>query len=95
MSLFWLSFVDTDKSAPPDEQVPGGGGFLGCAIVRVDDSQFTDEKSATTAAVSRAWEIGINPGGEVGVMGPIPDDAFPEEFIERDTLIMAEEAEDL
>jgi hypothetical protein len=53
---WWLSFVDTTKSAPRAEQVPGGGGFLGIAIVEV--------KNIMDAA-ARAWDLGCNPGGEV------------------------------
>jgi hypothetical protein len=79
--LWWLSFVDTGKSAPPEEQVPGGGGFLGVAIVHADDA---------IAAVRRAWELGCNPGGQVQIVGPGPPDAYPPETLNR--LLTAEEA---
>jgi hypothetical protein len=79
--LWWLSFVDRSQSAPREEQVPGGGGFLGVAIVHADDPED---------AVQRAWELGCNPGGEVAILGPGPPDAFPPEV--QDRLLTAEEA---
>jgi hypothetical protein len=83
-SLWWLSFVDTEKSAPLDEQVPGSGGFLGVAIVRAN---------GPIDAVKRAWTLGINPGGEVQIIGPGPADAYPDEVLHR--LLTAEEAKAL
>lgn len=83
-SLWWLSFVDPDKSAPPDEQVPGGGGFLGVAIVEAD---------GPGAAITAAWEHGCNPGGQVGIVGPAPIDTWPVEMWNR--LLTAEEAQAL
>jgi hypothetical protein len=80
-ALWWLSFVDPDKSAPPDEQVPGGGGFLGVCIVEAEDPMD---------AVRRAWALGINPGGQVQIVGPGPQDAYPPEALHR--LLTAEEA---
>jgi hypothetical protein len=81
MSQWWLSFVDTSKSEPPDEQVPGGGGFLGVAIVEADDPM---------SAVREAWRQGCNPGGEVQIIGPGPEGAYPPEALNR--LLTAEEA---
>ena len=80
-SLWWLSFVDPDKSAPPDEQVPGGGGFLGVAIVEAEDA---------VSAIREAWRQGCNPGGQVQIIGPGPVDAYPPEALNR--LLTAEEA---
>ncbi|MFF4026979.1 hypothetical protein ACFYY5_29425 [Nocardia elegans] len=54
--LWWLSFVDPTKSAPRDQQVPGGPGFLGVAVVHA---------YGFLHAVSETWRLGINPGGEV------------------------------
>ena len=82
--LWWLSFVDTDKSDPPEKQVPGGGGFLGVAIVHAEDS---------VAAVREAWRLKINPGGQVGIYGPIDADYYPPELQNR--LLTAEEAKGL
>jgi hypothetical protein len=82
--LWWLSFVDTDKSAPPEEQVPGGGGFLGVVIVEADNPD---------TAIRRAWELGVNPGGQVQIVGPGPLDAYPPEVLNR--LLTAEEASGL
>ena len=55
-ALWWLSFVDPSRSAPMEEQVPGGGGFLGVVVV---------EAPSFIAAVGKAHRLGINPGGEV------------------------------
>lgn len=72
MTQFWLSFVDPTKSAPPGEQVPGGGGFLGVAIVEAHD--FVD-------AVFEAYCQGVNPGGEVsGFALPVP---LPDRYLNR------------
>jgi hypothetical protein len=83
-SLWWLSFVDPDKSAPPDEQVPGGGGFLGVAIVEAD---------GPGSAITAAWRLGCNPGGQVGILGPIPLDTYSDDV--RNRLLTAEEAQAL
>ena len=56
-SWMWLSFVDPDKSDPPGQQVPGGGGFLGIAIVPGGN---------IVQAAMIAGMFGCNPGGEVG-----------------------------
>lgn len=83
-SLFWLSFVDTDKSAPPDEQVPGGGGFLGVAIVQATDPIH---------AVKEAWRQGCNPGGQVEIFGPISVEMYDPRYWNR--LLTADEANEL
>ena len=82
--FYWLSFVDTNLSAPPDEQVPGGGGFLGVCIV---------ESTDPISAVTEAHRLGINPGGEVGIYGPMPEGVYPEHALNR--LLTAEEAQAL
>jgi hypothetical protein len=79
---YWLSFVDTEKSAPYEEQVSGGGGFLGVSIVLAEDP---------LEAVTVAWEKGVNPGGEVGILGPIPSWAVKESDLYR--LLTADEAD--
>jgi len=53
---WWLSFVDTDRSDPPDKQVPGGGGFLGICIVPAGNMG----QAAIVAGM-----LGCNPGGQV------------------------------
>lgn len=83
-NFYWLSFVDPDLSAPIDEQVPGGGGFLGVAIVEADDP---------IEAVRRAHQLGINPGGQVAIYGPAPDGVYPESAMNR--LLTAAEAQAL
>ncbi|MBF6416935.1 hypothetical protein [Nocardia cyriacigeorgica] len=67
--LWWLSFVDPDKSRPRHQQVPGAGGFLGACIVGAP---------TFLQAVDRARELGCNPGGEVKAIptGPPPHRAW-------------------
>lgn len=85
MGLYWLSFVNTDLSAPRDEQVPGGGGFLGVCIV---------ESTDPISAVAEAHRLGINPGGEVAIYGPAPEGvSYPEETLNR--LLTLEEVQAL
>lgn len=82
--IYWLSFVDPDKSAPRDQQVPGGGGFLGVVIV---------EAYNPIDAVMVSHNLGINPGGEVSIIGPAPEGVYPESAMNR--LLSAEEAKAL
>ena len=70
-TLWWLSFVDPEKSGPPAQQIPGGPGFLGAAIV--PGPTFID-------AVNNSHLLGINPGGEVQ---GIPMDSAPLEKLGR------------
>lgn len=78
---YWLSFVDTDLSDPPEQQVSGGGGFLGVVIVEADDP---------ISAVMLTHQLGVNPGGEVAILGPAPEGVYPESAMNR--LLTAEEA---
>ena len=80
-SLWWLSFVDTDRSAPPGQQVPGEGGFLGVAICEGD---------TLADAITRSHLLGVNPGGQVAAKGPIPAWMIGPEW--RDRLLTADEA---
>jgi hypothetical protein len=82
--LWWLSFVDTEKSVPPEEQVSGGSRFLGVCIVEAEDP---------IEAVKEAWRQECNPGGQVQIVGPGPIDAYPPEALNR--LLTAEEAKQL
>jgi len=86
LDLWWLSFTDPDiaETIPEDEQRPGGPSFLGaCVVAAVGEA----------SAVSRAWELGINPGGQVMVMGPFPQSTFAPQY--RDRLLTADEAENI
>lgn len=66
---WWLSFVDTDRSAPPDEQVSGGGGFAGVCIIPAPNVVF---------AARVAHLLGCNPGGEIaGEPLPVPPGMRP------------------
>lgn len=78
---WWLSFVDPEQSAPPEEQVPGGGGFLGVCIVQAPNE---------VAAVSEAHARGCNPGGAVA-MYPIPPEHLPDKEW-RNRLLSKDEA---
>jgi hypothetical protein len=59
---WWLSFVDTD--APADGR---GDRWLGGCYV---------EARGVVSAAKRAWDLGINPGGEVAAI-PVPEDRSP------------------
>lgn len=63
--LWYLSFIDPAIAAtlPLEEQEPGGKSFLGACYV---------EAGGYIAAVGRAHELGINPGGQVAGWGPWP-----------------------
>lgn len=71
---WYMSFVEPDLVEPGDT-TPGGSGFLGVTIVygpsKID-------------AIDRAWDIGINPGGEV-LCHPIDgeDDQFFAQWANR------------
>lgn len=80
--LWWMSFVDPELSAPPEEQVPGGGGFLGVAIVQADSIE---------AAMTASHPTGVNPGGEISIAGPLPAWTIAPEW--RGRLLTAAEAE--
>jgi hypothetical protein len=82
LPLWWLSFVDPSRSAASEEQQPGTGGFLGVAIVQADSLED---------ALTVSHMTGINPGGEVGIAGPIPPHMIAAEW--RGRLLTAAEAE--
>lgn len=54
MTTFWLTFTDPEATA--DKR------FLGVAIFDMDES---DGEASMAEIVGRAWELGINPGGQV------------------------------
>lgn len=64
---WYLSFTDPEIAAtiPEHERRPGGPSWLGGCYV-----QGADEAAAVTAS----HMLGCNPGGEVGIMGPITAD---------------------
>ena len=80
--LWWLSFCDPDKAPPEAEQRPGGPSFLGVVIVQA---------LTGVAAVTRSHVLGVNPGGQVAIMGPIPAAFIGAQY--RDRLLSAAEAE--
>ena len=51
-----------------DTKKPEGDKFLGVAIVRGRSAE---------GAVEMAWHLGINPGGEVLIAGPMPEGTYP------------------
>ena len=67
--LWWLSYVDPERAAPPGEQVPGGPGFLGVVVV---------EAPGPVHATVRASELGLNPGGEAKMFAVPAADVPPE-----------------
>jgi hypothetical protein len=82
--LWWLSFCDPDIAAsiPEPARQPGGPSFLGVIIVQASD---------LPAAITRSHLLGINPGGEIGVAGPLPEWSVAAEW--RDRLLTAAEAD--
>ena len=65
-----------------DTGKPEGSQFLGVAIVQAP---------TLAAAVTRSHVQGVNPGGQVASMGPIPQEYIPGEW--RDRLLSKDEAE--
>lgn len=61
--LWWLSFVDPTVEVPEADRVPGGVSFLGACWV---------EAAGPVDAVDKTHDLGINPGGEVALWGPVP-----------------------
>jgi hypothetical protein len=55
MKLIWMSFCDGTR--------PKGEHFLGACIVEI--AETGDPRTDSRAAITRAWEMGCNPGGEV------------------------------
>jgi hypothetical protein len=78
--LWWLSFCDPDKAPPPELQRPGGPSFLGAVITQAP---------TLAAAITRSHVLGVNPGGEVKILGPIPPEFITAEW--RDRLLSADE----
>jgi hypothetical protein len=67
-----------------DTDRPEGDRFLGVAIVRGTDP---------VGAVEMAWALGCNPGGEVMILGPVPDGIYAPEDMGR--LLTRDEADRL
>lgn len=80
--LYVLSFVDTEISAtiPMDEQRPGGPSYLGGVVV---------EAIGPAAAVGVSHALGINPGGQVAIFGPLPLGSIGSDWMGR--LLTADE----
>jgi hypothetical protein len=79
MTTFWLTFSDPDATA--DKR------FLGVAIFDMDES---DGEASTVEIVRRAWELGINPGGQMIVqeVPSIPDE-HKSKLITDDELLLS------
>ena len=93
---FWLSFVDEHRR--PGER------FLGVAIVEVCDDEYQLSKVEgqlrgwpndpysvwTRAAVDKAWQLGCNPGGQVGSVmieaEALPSDTPRGKLMQKDEL---------
>jgi hypothetical protein len=80
--LWWLSFCDPAKAPPPEEQRPGGPSFLGVLIIQAP---------SLAAAITRSHVLGVNPGGQIAIKGPIPARYIAQEW--RDRLLSAAEAD--
>jgi hypothetical protein len=71
--LFWLSFVDPDR--------PEGERFLGVSVIQVSRAEKVAARLIVmknfgecrpnadwyAAAIRKAWALGINPGGQIGI----------------------------
>jgi hypothetical protein len=71
---FYLSFVNTDLPYLPENDYPGGPRWTGACFVPGENIM---------EAVSHAWILGCNPGGEVQGFGPVLRDAIPEHYRHR------------
>ena len=80
--LWWLSFCDPDLAPAPELQRPGGPSFLGGVITQAP---------TFAAAITRSHLLGVNPGGEIKALGPIPPGFIAAEW--RDRLLSAAEIE--
>lgn len=80
--LWWLSFCDPAKAPPPELQRPGGPSFLGAVITQAP---------TLAAAITRSHVLGVNPGGEIKILGPMPAAFIGTEW--RDRLLSAAEIE--
>lgn len=68
---WWLSFVDTDMPYTEEGDYPGGPRWQGACIV--PGPTFMD-------AVSHAWRLGCNPGGQVSGFPCPPGHTPPEKY---------------
>jgi hypothetical protein len=68
---WWLSFVDTDMPYTKEGDYPGGPRWQGACIV--PGPTFMD-------AVSHAWRLGCNPGGQVSGFPCPPGHTPPEKY---------------
>ena len=59
----------------------GAEGFLGACYVEAEEME---------EAVRRTWTLGINPGGEILILGPIPRGECPDDIVFDKLLTEAE-----
>ena len=79
---FWLSFVDADREP--------GDRFLGVCVVDITDEEAAailpevrakfpralPDAEWLAAAVRKAWDLGVNPGGEIATQELPPNRLF-------------------
>lgn len=95
--MTWFYFSFCDASLPKGEQFLGGcyvqvpedfpRELIETQIRarRGPAGEAPDEHSILlAAALNRSHALGINPGGEVKTIGPIPDDLMDEQVLESD-----------
>lgn len=71
MSWYYLSFADGGR--------PKGTQFLGGCYVRVPvDAESMASREQLWRTLQESHRLGINPGGEVRALGPIPDEEIAE-----------------
>ncbi|MDE2105752.1 MAG: hypothetical protein KGL39_51485 [Patescibacteria group bacterium] len=104
---FYLSFVQSDP--PKGDQFVGGcyvqaptdvgsqlAAELTVAEIRHDlDTPIENETVLLASVIAESHRLGINPGGEVSAMGPIPDEAMDQNVpaAMRNRLLAREELE--
>lgn len=86
-AYYYLSFCDAER--------PQGCQWLGTVVLSPDDEDIaeaalhpravTPDQIGIAAAITKAWRLGLNPGGEVGTIGPFEteDSAWVERWTNR------------
>jgi hypothetical protein len=81
---WWMSFCDPAKAPPRRKQRPGGPSFLGVVIVQAPSLED---------AITWSHLLGVNPGGQIEIVGPIPAGMIGAEWHNR--LLNRAEAESI
>jgi hypothetical protein len=82
--LWWMSFTDPTLCDPTGNGQRGGRGFLGVIVTEADTLED---------AITGTHLLGINPGGQIVILGPISTWAVPPQW--RDRLLTMDEADSI